>query len=756
MITTKGRYSLDQQIDAVRAYLLDDSSLRKIMTEYDIQKEETISNWSRNKKILQAISKLEDISVQELYERRNNKVKPHMIRYDENTKVSAVVDFLYGNDNLEKIADKYGIRKPSRILMWTNNDNILGLVAKATKISLGELKEVKETKISNSFDKMSDEELLEYGRKRGYSSFHFKDLKNRNRNFYIALSRRNLLGEFLNKTSTPPTDLKLNAIKEYLSTSLKSREIGNKYKVSGNAVVQWLYSKNIFENLFPQVFNLDYLVAEGFKQEKAERLINNLVKQNKLYKIKNNYTFDKELADAYKKLGKTLKLTRSRSVTPTKLRDLSTVHEIELVKSKNKISRRSISYKADTTKNGSEKITNKLIAVLKAANIQPDNAFGYVSKLKTQNSSLENYIDIYEKELFPLSYNLLKKIIKVDNKEKVLDLGNGVNAAVLTVIKSQHKNVDYIGLDIVEEIQHKNQEMYPDGNFLVANVPYELEKIQNKFDLITSSLFFDTLNIPEIYATLFGAHQLLKDDGKILITLSQAREKEASVILNILKSMNYKVESNPSAYRHTLKMKTEDGLFTNRFYIIEAEKTNLNLEQLRDHYLAVSYLHAGKLKEAKQLSERSKLSHSLRGLAWEDIQLTKNSHQKPTFFIYDSNKIEKIENSLNRINQEYQKMERELNETKMKLDSYFEIRTKLNAVNVSKKVKDLIITRLSVLGIDATIKMLGALKNSNLSNYEILNRFGIGENEISSITGKSISQKRKRIVRSLMGLAKEI
>ena len=133
--------------------------------------------------------------------------------------------------------------------------------------------------------------------------------------------------------------------------------------------------------------------------------------------------------------------------------------------------------------------------------------------IEAYNKNAEKYSDKFmEFEDYKKKINEFVPYINKGNK--ILDLGCGPGNAIKEIEKVI-KDVDYIGIDLSEELLKIASETYPEGNFICKDLR-EIELEPDSFDVIIMSFCIVHLHNEEMRDLIFKVSKYLKQFGKTL------------------------------------------------------------------------------------------------------------------------------------------------------------------------------------------------------------------------------------------------
>lgn len=403
----------------------------------------------------------------------------------------------------------------------------------------------------------------------------------------------------------------------------------------------------LLKHFLPPIFSEEE-VKEYYKAHKErgspKKALNKLLKRNKIFYLGNGfYTSNQEIAEMFsEKPARKRKRRKGVYHHATQIIEIGDDAEVEIKEVKKGRRKRRVKKEEKTIPEIElTEIDEQRLKILRIAKADPSQLDG---------KELEEYFEIYDKYLARKHKVLLKELLEgIEEGSKILDLGCGVSAPAYQALDG--KRVEYLGVDQNEKIIEHNKKL--GGEFLRVLIPYEMHKLNENYDYIIASYFFDSLNEPEILATLAKAHNLLKKNGEFLIVLSKGNEDTANFIAKALKNMGYDVKDN----LHRVEFKSEKGKAYEYVYVIRARKIyDYDAKPFADDMEKVALFSR---KEFNKL-RKEEVDEILK--MYKDIR---NSHI-PFIYIEEKynqglEKINEMENMLNDIEKELNELEEKVN-----------------------------------------------------------------------------------------------
>ena len=221
--------------------------------------------------------------------------------------------------------------------------------------------------------------------------------------------------------------------------------------------------------------------------------------------------------------------------------------------------------------------------------------------------------------------------------KRLLDFGCGPAPTVLEAIYKNGHTVEYVGLDAGDKVIETAKARHPEASFRKCLIPYDMEPMElGQFDIATGFAFFEYLNRPEKAATVCGINAVLKKGGEIVSTYPKSNERDAAEMEQFFKSIGYEMK------RRYIDLEYEDREGYRYFWVVEgAKKSDIDTVGKLSKYKAMSYLKAGRLKEAQSFN------YPLVDMAKELIQFESvNVNAAPPEIPEYASKLKELENEI--------------------------------------------------------------------------------------------------------------
>lgn len=142
--------------------------------------------------------------------------------------------------------------------------------------------------------------------------------------------------------------------------------------------------------------------------------------------------------------------------------------------------------------------------------------------IEAYNKNAEKYSDKFM-EFEDYKEKINEFVHYIDRGDRILDLGCGPGNVIKEINKTI-EDVDYVGVDLSEELLKIARKAYPGGNFIckdLREIEFELEL----FDIIIMSFCIVHLHDEEMIKLIYKVSGYLKKSGKLYISFMSGKEK---------------------------------------------------------------------------------------------------------------------------------------------------------------------------------------------------------------------------------------
>ncbi|MCX6819591.1 MAG: hypothetical protein NT129_06375, partial [Candidatus Aenigmarchaeota archaeon] len=142
------RCTIKTKVDAINEYLFGDKSTEEIADDYEIDRK-SISYWYNNNKVLSEVARIRKMKLEDVIKKRDEKLSKQKSKFNFETRIYTVEEFLFNNIPMTRIGKKYGTSRKI-IARWYENNEVLSKVAQKRKMTLEQIKAIRDEKLAKN------------------------------------------------------------------------------------------------------------------------------------------------------------------------------------------------------------------------------------------------------------------------------------------------------------------------------------------------------------------------------------------------------------------------------------------------------------------------------------------------------------------------------------------------------------------------------------------------------------------------------